>query len=165
MWLLLAAVALGIGAAAQVTREEFDALAKQVKALEGKVVLLDVQVMRLDRAGRPERLAQQAPAALGQLQGRDLQAWKLARDAVRKNRWGGGLPTRRLHFGPETQPLAQRSQTGDYLFYFPESADGRVDLVYKVQVTDYGSELRVEKVTSTNDSSLIAWTAAALMQP
>ncbi len=74
MWLLLAAVALGIGAAAQVTREEFDALAKQVKALEGKVTLLEIQVRRLDRPGQQRPAAAQKAAPVGNWS--ELVTWR-----------------------------------------------------------------------------------------
>ncbi len=50
VWILLVATVLALAAAGQVTRDEFDALAKQVRALEGKVTLLEIQNKRQEQA-------------------------------------------------------------------------------------------------------------------
>jgi hypothetical protein len=91
---LLAVVLVALAAAEQITREEFDALQKEVTDLRAKVVMLDIRLKPLEKQNLDIRLkalekereaaqqvAQQAAqrAADTPLKGTDLVAWKLAR--------------------------------------------------------------------------------------
>ena len=133
-----------VAAAAQVTREEFDGLAAEVRGLKAEVALLKVQVKDLRAAPQPA----QAPAAQVQvegapLEGRDLAAWKLARDQISGD----------MGYALLTSPRATcmtKTTAGDYVFVLytgviegPRAGPRRQ---YTIYVTDYGSELRVYDV-------------------
>lgn len=111
------------------------------------------------------------------LEGQDLIAWKLARNAAqeRAKKWRRGMNPVPSPFGskerdrirhslkvkptPNTN-FMRRTETGDWIFLFPAKQVSTVrtheDKIksfktewksYKVQVTDYGNEIRIESVT------------------
>ena len=171
-WLIAILVVAGIltiGAAADyISRQEFT-------ALNNRVVMLEIQVKHLTKPqANPVALQPNQPAAqmvpgpnvpqppaipAEPLTGRDLLAWKLARDAALQNRsdyinaLGGRLDTDSIGVfdaGLPTADTMQKTETGDYIFSF-YSYRPQTNIVkarISVHITDYGSEMRVTKVAS-----------------
>jgi hypothetical protein len=179
--LALIAVML-LGAAAQVTREEFDALRKQVEALENKVseveqrarqnsgelVLLKGRLERLEKGARAEGGNDQKPqedreeAAAAPLEGRDLQAWKLAYENLHRHKQ---TFARKVITGEPTTAYMRRTTTGDYEFLFWTSVNPRGEQQPAhtppqqafVTVVDLETELRIrtyELMGSAKDTVL-----------
>jgi hypothetical protein len=144
-----------------------------LEELTGEVVSLDIRVGLLERAVdelRTELAMLQQPSAeeppaetTGELAGRDLIAWKLAREAAEgeyrtwRDRLGRAIahhsyrgPGCSLVFNPGAPLPAnmKRTSTDDYCFMFGlivRNDHGQNQRPLYVYVTDYGSELRVSR--------------------
>jgi hypothetical protein len=182
MALLPAALVAEPAPTGQVTREEFDAVAKRVTILEAQVQTQNATLSRRITAlegqlkAAPNQPAQAAPAGGGKkLEGRDLTAWKLARQAAEAKhrdyvsqiasrtvpmpRGDGGIvyvnandPVPVFDEGAATSDCMTKDAKGDYLFRFVErtKTNGKVERLLEVRVVDYGSELRADSVTRRN---------------
>ena len=174
---LLAVVAcVGLAAAAQVTREEFDALRKEVNSLKFTCAQLGVQVKALKAQleapaqAEPVPEAPAEPQGFQKLEGRDLIAWKLARDRADRewNRFAeqeaqsltgsygarlrarGITPAAVMLIGDPTTEYMQKTDTGDYVFRFTiaRMRQGRIigGKILDIPVTDFGTELRLGEI-------------------
>lgn len=145
---------LALGATAQVTREEFYAAQAEVRALKAQVMALDARVEALENRLAPAAPAPAVKAApLGAspraepgtpLTGRDLDAWKLARDMAQAEQQSSEAAP--FDQGKPTAAYMEKTPTGDYVFSFAARwPSGRVDKVYLVRVTVYSTnELRAD---------------------
>jgi len=167
--LFMAAGLLAIGAAAQVSREEFDALRDQIKTLEnkvseveqrarqnsGEIVLLKGTIERMEKSmttskqtqplNKNDQKLQGDKAEAKALQGRDLVAWKLAREYVRKEVMVPMIYSKLT--GEATTDYMRKTKEGDYEFLFwrwPSYIKGRAADRIIVTVVDMGSELRIK---------------------
>lgn len=98
---------LALGATAQVTREEFQEAVDRIAATEKRCVMLGIRIKACEKQLRdrpvalielpkvpPEPKLESKP-----LEGRDLQAWKLARAAAQDRIGGTRLPRRPISTG------------------------------------------------------------------
>jgi len=178
---LTVAVLLVVGAASDgIQRQEFAALQQQVAALERRMLVAEAHITLIQKklaghlAGKAPDVVDgaAAPAAQGvPLEGRDLDAWKLARQAAQQKhrdfssaansatvplpdgrggwvRVGLDAPLVTFDEGAPTTDYMEKDANGDYLFRFARRREsGALNQVFTVRVVDYGSELRADAVT------------------
>lgn len=170
-----------IAAAAEVSRQEFDALAERVKTLENSATLRKIELkgikkeLKAAKVALPERsqeakpeqqVEDKVPSSTAELEGRDLQAWKLAHEAAYGvfDRWANGCMRQvsaagyaegltTTLCGEPTAQYMRKDKKGDYLFRFHflcTLANGEVwkQSNQDIRVVDLGTELRARPLKS-----------------